>query len=116
MTTTMTLGEDYPEIREAIRAICKDFPGSYWRQVEDGHVRDALRRPDDAGRVGGELEGACVEEPGKRLRLFPALLDELRDLVARVIAVDDFSAGELARGRSPVSEDGATRPEHIAAE
>src|SRR3954468_9822159 len=35
MTTTMTLGEDYPEIREAIRTICKDFPGSYWRQVED---------------------------------------------------------------------------------
>jgi acyl-CoA dehydrogenase len=33
--TTMALGEDYPEIRAAIRGICKDFPGSYWRQVED---------------------------------------------------------------------------------
>ena len=43
-------------------------------------------------------------------------LAELRDLVARVIAVDDFSPSELARGRSPASEDSATRPEHIAAE
>jgi len=37
------------------------------REVEDGHVRDALRRPDDARRIGGELEGARIEEPGERL-------------------------------------------------
>jgi len=43
-------------------------------------------------------------------------LAELRDLVARVIAVDDFSPSELARRQSPASEDSATRPEHIAAE
>ncbi|MET0869632.1 MAG: acyl-CoA dehydrogenase domain-containing protein, partial [Methyloceanibacter sp.] len=43
-------------------------------------------------------------------------LAELRDLVARVIAVDDFSPSELARRQSPASEDSAARPEHIAAE
>jgi acyl-CoA dehydrogenase len=30
----MTLGEDYPEIREAVRRLCVDFPGSYWRELE----------------------------------------------------------------------------------
>ena len=28
-------GEDYPEIREGVRAICRNFPGSYWRMLED---------------------------------------------------------------------------------
>ncbi len=44
-------------------------------------------------------------------------LAELRDLVARVIAVDDFSASEVVREQSgPPPENGASRPEHIAAE
>ena len=30
----LELGEDYPEIREAIRRICADFPGAYWRDLE----------------------------------------------------------------------------------
>jgi acyl-CoA dehydrogenase len=30
----MELGEDHPEIREAIRRICADFPGQYWRELE----------------------------------------------------------------------------------
>jgi len=44
----------------------------------------------------------------------------LRELVARVIAVDDFSAAELARGQTAlIREPEATpspKPEHIAAE
>ena len=28
------LGEDYPEIRESVRRICKDFPGEYWRDLD----------------------------------------------------------------------------------
>jgi len=47
-------------------------------------------------------------------------LAELRDLVARVIAVDDFSAAELARDQSqPARQADAApspKPEHIAAE
>jgi acyl-CoA dehydrogenase len=46
-------------------------------------------------------------------------LAELRDLVARVIAVDDFSAAELVRSAAPVEQPAHTassRPEHIAAE
>lgn len=31
----MELGEDYPEIREAITKICDEYPGDYWRGLED---------------------------------------------------------------------------------
>ncbi|MCC2096524.1 MAG: acyl-CoA dehydrogenase, partial [Hyphomicrobiales bacterium] len=33
--TNVPLGNDYPEIREAVRAICKRFPSEYWRKLED---------------------------------------------------------------------------------
>ena len=32
---TMTLGEDFPEIRAAVRKLCAGFPGEYWRKLED---------------------------------------------------------------------------------
>ena len=31
----MELGRDYPEIREAVTKICEDYPGDYWRGLED---------------------------------------------------------------------------------
>jgi len=31
---TMELGETYPEIREAVRKLCADFPGEYWREAD----------------------------------------------------------------------------------
>jgi len=32
--THMVLGEDFPEIREAVGRICKNFPGEYWRELD----------------------------------------------------------------------------------
>jgi acyl-CoA dehydrogenase len=31
----VALGEDYPEIREGVRALCRRYPGKYWRDLED---------------------------------------------------------------------------------
>ena len=31
---TMTLEEDYPEIREQVAKLCAEFPGEYWRDLE----------------------------------------------------------------------------------
>ncbi len=31
---TVTLGEDYPEIRDSVRRICADFPSEYWRDLD----------------------------------------------------------------------------------
>lgn len=33
--TDIPYGNDYPEIREAVSAICKKFPADYWRKLED---------------------------------------------------------------------------------
>lgn len=30
----VALGEDYPELREAVRRICQNYPSSYWRELE----------------------------------------------------------------------------------
>ena len=32
---TMELGEDYPEIREAVARICENFAGEYWRRMDE---------------------------------------------------------------------------------
>jgi acyl-CoA dehydrogenase len=31
---TVALGEDYPELRQAVRQICGRFPGGYWRDLD----------------------------------------------------------------------------------
>jgi len=33
--TVVALGEDYPELRESVRRICAQYPGSYWSDLED---------------------------------------------------------------------------------
>jgi acyl-CoA dehydrogenase len=70
---SVTLGEDYPEIRDGVRAICKKYPGSYWRELEDGRdypeafVREmteagylAALIPEKYGGVELPLRAACV--------------------------------------------------------
>ncbi len=32
---TMAIGRDFPEIRDAVQVICRNYPGSYWRRLED---------------------------------------------------------------------------------
>ena len=32
---SISSGEDYPEIREGVKRVCADFPGSYWRGLEE---------------------------------------------------------------------------------
>ena len=44
-------GEDHTEIRDAIRAICKNYPGSYWRDLEDrkAHAEEFIQEITEAG-------------------------------------------------------------------
>ena len=32
--STIALDQDYPELREAVARVCKDFPGEYWRELD----------------------------------------------------------------------------------
>jgi acyl-CoA dehydrogenase len=34
MPVMVALGEDYPELREAVGKICERYPGAYWRKLE----------------------------------------------------------------------------------
>ena len=38
---SVALGEDYPELRDAVRRICSDFPPEYWRKLDE---EAAIRR------------------------------------------------------------------------
>jgi len=69
----MSLGRDWPEIRDAITQICADFPGSYWREKDAAQAYptefvDALTQggwlaaliPEDYGGAGLPLRAASV--------------------------------------------------------
>lgn len=51
MTTSLVLGEDWVELREAVGRICSRFPGSYWRALEDtqGYPTEFIKELTDAG-------------------------------------------------------------------
>jgi alkylation response protein AidB-like acyl-CoA dehydrogenase len=67
------LGEDFPEIRASVRAICAGFPGAYWRALEDeGAYPEAFVKaltgsgflaaliPEEYGGSGLPLRAAAV--------------------------------------------------------
>jgi acyl-CoA dehydrogenase len=35
---TVALGEDYPDLRDSVRRICKDFPPEYWRKLDEARA------------------------------------------------------------------------------
>ncbi len=67
------LGEDYPEIRDSVRRICANFPGAYWRELEEREAYpDAFVKalteagylaaliPEEYGGAGLPLRAAAV--------------------------------------------------------
>jgi acyl-CoA dehydrogenase len=75
-TTTpvsMSLTEDYTEIRESVRRICADYPGSYWRELDEreAYPSEFVKAmteagflsaliPEEYGGAGLPLRAACV--------------------------------------------------------
>jgi len=51
---SVSCGEDYPEIRESVRRVCADFPGSYWRDLEEEEAYPTafVEALTDAGFLG----------------------------------------------------------------
>ena len=35
MTIEFDLGDDYPELREGVAKVCKNYPPSYWEHLEN---------------------------------------------------------------------------------
>ena len=56
--TTLERDQDYPEIRQAVRALCAGFPGAYWRAPF----------PDDVAGMGvDELTGHFIADARAQL-------------------------------------------------
>ena len=73
MELSMPLGVDFPEIREAVQRVCRDFPGAYWRGLEESesYPEDFVRAltengflsaliPEAYGGLGLPLRAAAV--------------------------------------------------------
>ena len=51
---SVALGEVYPELRDAVRRICSDFPPEYWRKLDDerGYPTEFVQAMTAAGFLG----------------------------------------------------------------
>ena len=51
---SLALGEDFPDIRAAVRRICENFPGAYWREREarEEYPDAFVRALTEAGYLG----------------------------------------------------------------
>jgi acyl-CoA dehydrogenase len=54
LPVTVELGEDYPELREAVRRLCENYPGKYWRDLDEqsGYPTEFVKELTDAGFLG----------------------------------------------------------------
>ena len=70
---SMPLQDNYTEIRESVRRICADFPGSYWRDLDEreAYPSEFVKAmteagflsaliPEEFGGAGLPLRAACV--------------------------------------------------------
>ena len=75
---SINCGDDYQEIRESVRRVCADFPGSYWRELEEreGYPSEFVKALTDAGFLG-----ALIPEEyggsGMPLRAAAVILEEI---------------------------------------
>jgi acyl-CoA dehydrogenase len=75
---SIELGEDYPEIRDSVRRLCADFPGAYWRRLEEAEAypTEFVNALTEAGYLGAlipEVYGGS----GMPLRAAAVILEEI---------------------------------------
>jgi acyl-CoA dehydrogenase len=75
---TLALGEDFSDIREAVRRICVGFPGTYWREREAAEeYPEAFVRALTAAGFLGALIPEAYGGSGLPLRAASAILEEI---------------------------------------
>lgn len=77
-TLSLDVGEDYPEIRESVRRVCADFPGAYWRKLEEAEAypSEFVQALTDAGYLGA-LIPETYGGSGMPLRAAAVILEEI---------------------------------------
>jgi acyl-CoA dehydrogenase len=105
---SMDLGEDYPEIRESVRRICADFPGSYWREKDEkeAYPSEFVQAMTEAGFLAAlipeEYGGA-----GLPLRAAGVILEEIHASGANAGATHAqmYTMGSVLRHGTPAQKD-----------
>jgi acyl-CoA dehydrogenase len=106
-TVSVELGQDYPELREAIRRICEKYPGTYWRGLETENAYPAafVQELTDAGYLAAlipeEFGGA-----GLPLRAAAVILEEINasGCTASQCHAQMYIMGALLRHGSPAQK------------
>jgi acyl-CoA dehydrogenase len=101
---TVTLGDDYPEIREGVRRICADFPNAYWRDIDkrEAYPTEFVQAMSDAGYLASlipeEYGGA-----GLPMRAAGVILQECHanGCYAAACHAQMYTMGTLLRHGSP---------------
>jgi acyl-CoA dehydrogenase len=101
---SVPLGEDYPEIRDSVRRICADFPGAYWRDLDerDAYPAEFVRALTEAGYLAAlipeEYGGA-----GLPLRAAGVVLEECHaaGCYAAAAHAQMYTMGSVLRHGSP---------------
>jgi len=92
--------QDYGELRDAVRRICRDYPGEYWRKLdnESGYPTEYVRALNEAGFLG-----ALIPEEyggsGMPLRAAAVILEEINasGCVASAAHAQMYIMGTLLR-------------------
>jgi acyl-CoA dehydrogenase len=105
---TMDLGEDYPEIREGVRRICADFPGAYWRDLDEreAYPSEFVQAMTEAGFLAAlipEQYGGA----GLPLRAAGVILEEIHASGGNAGATHAqmYTMGSVLRHGSPAQKD-----------
>ena len=101
---TVELGEDWTEIREAVRTICAGFPGEYWRELDarEGYPEEFIAALTETGFLAAlipeEYGGA-----GLPIRAAGAILEECHAAGCYAAAghAQMYTMGTLLRHGSP---------------
>ena len=77
-TFSIEMGDDYPEIRDSVRRVCADFPGVYWRKLEEAEAypTEFVTALTTAGYLGA-LIPESYGGSGMPLRAAAVILEEI---------------------------------------
>ena len=75
---SIEIGQDYPEIRDSVRRLCADFPGAYWRKLEEDEAYPTtfVQALTEAGYLGALIPEAYGGS-GMMLRAAAVILEEI---------------------------------------
>ena len=101
---SMPLHDDYAEIRESVRRICADFPGAYWRELDEreAYPSEFVKAMTEAGFLSA-LIPAAYGGAGLPLRAACVILEEIHACGGNASATHAqmYTMGTVLRHGSP---------------